>query len=220
MSAEKSRNSYKVQTLGDSGVGKSALIIRLYEDTFYENTVPTIGLDVKTITVTSDNQNHTIALWDTAGQEQFRTLSSVYYRGAHGIMLVYDVTNRQSFNNLTTWMKEIETHKPDDNIKIILIGNKIERPDREVSREEGLDVARRHDMMFIETSAKDATGVDQAMHELVEKMVETRRQVEERKARARQQSVQNVASNISEEGSQSIELRMQDQDQEPTSCCF
>lgn len=170
---------FKVQTIGDSGVGKSSLLIRLYDGVFYENTVPTIGLDVKTVSMTHEGEEVVIALWDTAGQEQYRTITSVYYRGIHGIILMYDITSAESFHNLSSWLDEIEANKPDDNVKIILVGNKIDREDREVTYEQGLKFAREHNMLFIETSAKTAEGTTTAFQELVAKMVDARKALQE-----------------------------------------
>ncbi|XP_054713640.1 ras-related protein Rab-18-like [Uloborus diversus] len=110
---------------------------------------------------------------DTAGSERFRTLTPSYYRGAQGAILVYDVTNRQSFQKLDQWLYELETYSTRSNIIKMLVGNKIDKDSRAVSREEGMKYARKHSMLFIEASAKTCDGVQCAFEELVEKILQT-----------------------------------------------
>ncbi|GBL60004.1 Ras-related protein Rab-18, partial [Araneus ventricosus] len=110
---------------------------------------------------------------DTAGSERFRTLTPSYYRGAQGAILVYDVTNRQSFMKLDQWLYELETYSTRTNIVKMLVGNKIDKENRAVSREEGMKYARKHSMLFIEASAKTCDGVQCAFEELVEKILQT-----------------------------------------------
>lgn len=216
-SKSKGKKTFKVQTIGDSGVGKTSLLIRLYDDVFYENTVPTIGLDVKTVSVNHEGEEVVIALWDTAGQEQFRTITSLYYRGVHGIILMYDVTSMASFNNLAYWLDEVEANNPSDDVQIILIGNKIDREDREVSREQGLKFAQDHNMLFIETSAKTAAGTTMAFQELIAKLVEKRKALDEdaRNTDSRAQANSQAKSatvNLSQQ-------RTENQDQGGGYCC-
>eukprot|EP00124_Ichthyophonus_hoferi_P002977 Ihof_evm1s231 gene=Ihof_evmTU1s231 len=117
----------KLLLIGDSGVGKSCLLMRFCEDTFTPSFITTIGIDFKVRTVTLDGKKIKLQIWDTAGQERFRTITTAYYRGAMGILLVYDVTNRQSFENTRTWLKNIEQHAVEDVNKAI-IGNKADMP--------------------------------------------------------------------------------------------
>ena len=109
-----------------------------------------------------------------AGQERFRTLTSSYYRGAHGLILVYSVTDRESFTNLPHWLKEIDIYSTNDDAVLLLIGNKSDTPDeqRQVSKDEGRAFAREKGMLFIEASAKTAEGVGQAFDELIQKIVD------------------------------------------------
>ena len=109
--------------IGNSGVGKSSLLVRFAEDIFTDNFMPTIGVDFKIKTVDVDSKQIKLQIWDTAGQERFKTITSSYYKGAHGIIVVYDITDRESFSNIQTWMAEVEKHAS-DNISRILVGNK------------------------------------------------------------------------------------------------
>jgi len=162
----------KILIIGNSGVGKSSLLLRFVHDTFDEDQACTIGVDFKVKTITIDENVVKLAIWDTAGSERFRTLSPAYYRGGQGVILVYDVSNRPSFERLVPWLQELSTHSTKTNIVKMLVGNKIDK-DRVVSREEGLQFARRHGMLFIEASAKSSVGVRCAFEELVQKIIQT-----------------------------------------------
>ncbi|XP_050183714.1 ras-related protein Rab-18-B-like isoform X2 [Myiozetetes cayanensis] len=114
-----------------------------------------------------------LAIWDTAGQERFRTLTPSYYRGAQGVVLVYDVTRKDTFTGLEGWLKELEIYTSKSNTVKMLVGNKTDKPDREVERKEGLQFARKRSLLFIETSAKTQDGVQHAFEELVIKILQT-----------------------------------------------
>ncbi|MED6220296.1 Ras- protein RABE1d, variant 2 [Stylosanthes scabra] len=123
----RSRSDYdyliKLLLIGDSGVGKSCLLLRFTDDTFTTSFITTIGIDFKIRTVELDGKRIKLQIWDTAGQERFRTITSAYYRGAMGILLVYDVTDESSFENIRNWIRNIEEHAS-DNVNRILVGNK------------------------------------------------------------------------------------------------
>ena len=160
--------------IGDAGVGKSSMLLRFTEDTFDENLGATIGVDFKVKMVEAEGGARIkLTLWDTAGQERFRTLTSSYYRGAQGIILVYDVTRPDTFANLAQWLEEVEVYTPGGGSEVVklLVGNKIDR-DAAVSRAEAEDWARRHGTIFVESSAKSAVGVAQAFDEIVNKILE------------------------------------------------
>ncbi|CAI7721008.1 Ras-like protein ORAB-1 [Plasmodium vivax India VII] len=153
---------FKILLIGDSGVGKSCLLLRFADDTYTDSYISTIGVDFKIKTIEIEDKIIKLQIWDTAGQERFRTITSSYYRGAQGIIIVYDVTDRDSFNNVKNWIIEIEKYASED-VQKVLIGNKIDlKNDRNVSYEEGKELADSCNIQFLETSAKIAHNVEQA----------------------------------------------------------
>ncbi|KAL5246505.1 hypothetical protein ACHWQZ_G018655 [Mnemiopsis leidyi] len=164
--------TFKILIIGDSGIGKSSLMMRFVDGMFDPEISATIGVDFKVKTLNVEGNNVKLAIWDTAGQEKFRTLTPSYYRGAHGVILVYDTSVRQTFANLDTWRQEIDTYITKQNAVRMLVGNKIDKT-RDVQREEGERYARTHKMLFIESSAKTEEGVQDAFEELVTKIVQT-----------------------------------------------
>lgn len=156
----------KLMLIGDSGVGKSSLLLRFSDDSFDMNCTPTIGIDFKLRTIELDSKKIKLQLLDTAGQERFKTITTAHYRNAMGILLVYDITNDQSFRNIEEWLKNIEKHTSQP-VNKILVGNKTDlAAQRKVSTEDGKKLAEQLDMAFYETSAKDKTMVDEAFFAL------------------------------------------------------
>jgi len=153
---------FKLLLIGDTSVGKSSLLLRFTEDTFNSTFISTIGIDFKVKTVDIDGERVKLQVWDTAGQERFRTITTAYYRTAQGIILTYDVTNPDSFANLKMWAKAIDQHAA-KNVYRILVGNKCDLVDkRQISIEKGRELANEFGIPFFETSAKDATSVEEA----------------------------------------------------------
>jgi Ras-related protein Rab-18 len=158
--------TFKLLLIGDSGTGKSSLLLKFTDDTFTEDAQATIGVDFKVKQVIVNSNVYKLTIWDTAGQERFRTLTSSYYRGAQGVMLVYDVSNRTSFEHLDVWFQELETYTSD--IVKIIVGNKTDKQ-RQVSTQQGLDLAKKKGTLFLETSAR-VESVDGVFQELVKKV--------------------------------------------------
>ncbi len=163
---------FKVLLLGNSDVGKSSLLLRYVDQVWNDAFVPTIGVDFKVKTLNINDKKVKMQIWDTAGQERFRTVIATYFRGANGILLLFDVTNKDSFKNLESWLIEIEKNASDKVLKI-LIGNKCDLvDDREIKEEEGKAFALRNGMEYMETSAKMNTNVSEAFETLGKLMIE------------------------------------------------
>jgi len=152
----------KLLLIGDSGVGKSCLLLRFSDDSFTPSFITTIGIDFKIRTVELEGKRIKLQIWDTAGQERFRTITTAYYRGAMGILLVYDVTDEKSFANIRNWIRNIEQHAS-ESVNKMLIGNKCDMSDkRVVDSERGKALADEYGIKFLETSAKSSINVEDA----------------------------------------------------------
>ena len=157
---------FKVLLLGNSNVGKSSLFLRFVDDIWNDTFVPTIGVDFKIKTFDIDEKKIKMQIWDTAGQERFKNIIASYYRGAHGILLIYDVTDKDSFKNLSNWLIEIEKNASKNVLKV-LIGNKSDLEDkRAVTYNQGKEFADTYGLKFIETSAKKNLNVTEAFETL------------------------------------------------------
>eukprot|EP00761_Pharyngomonas_kirbyi_P011313 gb/GECH01011338.1/.p1 GENE.gb/GECH01011338.1/~~gb/GECH01011338.1/.p1 ORF type:complete len:204 (+),score=27.24 gb/GECH01011338.1/:1-612(+) len=153
---------FKLLLIGDSGVGKSCLLLRFADDTYTESYISTIGVDFKIRTIELEGKMIKLQIWDTAGQERFRTITSSYYRGAHGIIIVYDVTDQESFNNVKQWLNEIDRYAC-DNVNKLLVGNKSDLANkRVVDYNTAKEFADDLGITFLEASAKNATNVEQS----------------------------------------------------------
>ncbi|KAL0443807.1 UNVERIFIED_CONTAM: Ras-related protein YPT3 [Sesamum latifolium] len=171
MSGYKAEDEYdylfKLVLIGDSGVGKSNLLSRFTKNEFNLESKSTIGVEFATRSLTIDGKVIKAQIWDTAGQERYRAITSAYYRGAVGALLVYDVTRRPTFENVLRWLRELRDHT-DPNIVVMLIGNKSDlRHLVAVSTEDGKELAERESLYFMETSALEATNVDKAFTEVL-----------------------------------------------------
>lgn len=160
-------NLFKVVIIGDSGVGKSNLMMRYCCNEFSTETPSTIGVEFQTKSVKCDNRHVKVQIWDTAGQERFRAISRSIYHGAKGAMLVYDITNQASFDSLSMWLNELRCHVHQSTV-IFLIGNKSDLEHLRVIKKETADrFARENGLSFLETSAAERTNVDKAFDWLV-----------------------------------------------------
>ena len=159
--------------LGDSAVGKSSLLLRFCEDRFESNFVITIGVDYKVRTLQLDGKLLRLQVWDTAGQERFRTITPAYYRRAMGVLVIFDITNRKSFENVEYWLRNLEDHG-DAKVRRVLVGNKGDLSGRrKVALEEASALAQRHSMPYFEVSAKDNTNVEKVFQSVAKAVAET-----------------------------------------------
>ncbi|KAG0139424.1 hypothetical protein CROQUDRAFT_666514 [Cronartium quercuum f. sp. fusiforme G11] len=175
--SEELPQTLKLLLIGSSSVGKSSLLLRFTDEVFLsaEESSATIGVDFKVKLISRRGKRYKLSIWDTAGQERFRTLTSSYYRGAQGVVLVYDVTSRESFESLPSWFSELDTftHSPRDVVRIV-VGNKTDKDySRMVSNEEGRAFAADNNALYAETSAKTMKGVEEVFEAVVDKIIDT-----------------------------------------------
>jgi Ras-related protein Rab-1A len=165
---------FKLVLIGDSGVGKSCLLLRFADDNFTDSYISTIGVDFRFRTVTIDKKTVKLQIWDTAGQERFRTITSAYYRGADGIIMVYDVTSQESFDHVEEWLSEVDRYA-NENTSKLLIGNKADLVDeKQVQEEVAQRFADKLGIPFLETSAKAATNVEAAFLTMAKELIKTK----------------------------------------------
>jgi len=158
---------FKVVLIGDSGVGKSNLLSRFTRNEFNLESKSTIGVEFATRSINVDGKTVKAQIWDTAGQERYRAITSAYYRGAVGALLVYDIAKHQTFENVTRWLKELRDHA-DANIVIMLVGNKSDLKHlRAVPTDEAKAFSSENGLSFIETSALDASNVESAFQNIL-----------------------------------------------------
>ena len=164
---------YKILILGDSSVGKTCFLTRYADNTFQEVHMSTIGIDYKLKNVKmEDGKIVKLQIWDTAGQDRFRSITKNYYKGANGIVVIFSVTDKKTFGNVKNWIHQIKA-EVDEKVTIILVGNKIDdEENREVTKEEGEEAARNFGLDFFECSAKTGENINSTFNELVLKMVE------------------------------------------------
>jgi len=169
---------FKLVLLGDSAVGKSCLVVRFVRDEFFEFQEPTIGAAFLTQTVGLEDATVKFEIWDTAGQERYRSLTPMYYRGAAAALIVYDVTNKDSFNGAKSWVKELQ-RRGDPNVVIALAGNKADLGNkRKVETEEAQQYAQENNIIHMETSAKTAQNVRELFEEIATRLPKTQAQPE------------------------------------------
>mmetsp|Transcript_27356 Transcript_27356/g.49239 ORF Transcript_27356/g.49239 Transcript_27356/m.49239 type:complete len:206 (-) Transcript_27356:217-834(-) len=167
---------FKLVIIGDSGVGKSCLLLRFADDSFSENYISTIGVDFRFRTIYIDGRSVKLQIWDTAGQERFRTITSAYFRGADGALIVFDKTASQSFEHVPEWVSEIKKYS--ENSVRLLVGNKSDQVENcQVNTETAVQFATSYGMEYIETSALNSSGVEDAFIKLAKSLMQ-RKQVE------------------------------------------
>jgi len=201
---------FKLLLIGNSSVGKSCILLRFSDNIFNDNFLPTIGVDFKIRTFDLQSKTIKMQIWDTAGQERFKTITSSYYRGAHGVILVYDITDRQSFKDLENWLLETEKHASEDIVKI-LVGNKNDlESSRVVTFNEGKNFAINNGMEFIETSAKGNINIEEAFFTIARKIKEKVQKFEEKQTT--DQTKKNKLNN-------STKIVTDEENQKKGSCC-
>lgn len=162
---------YKILLIGDSGAGKSCMLLRFADDSFTESYMSTIGVDFKIRTIDVDNKVVKLQIWDTAGQERFRTITSSYYRGASAIIIVYDVTNEVTFTNIKNWLLECDRYASENVVKI-LVGNKCDiTSKRKITYDDAKQLADSVGILFFETSAKTGHNIDAVFQSLTLQLI-------------------------------------------------
>ncbi|XP_013393063.1 ras-related protein Rab-13 isoform X1 [Lingula anatina] len=228
---------YKVLLIGNSGVGKTALIRALTQEEFSMEMLPTIGIDFVKKIFHVDGANVQLEIWDTAGQERFRTITKFQYRGTKGILLVYDVTDVSSFNNLTYWLQsideEIRPDHPTESIPVYIIGNKCDlEQQRQISKRDGKKKAQETLVRgFMETSAKNNINIQEAFYELAHALLDTYNPklmtsylnpVDRKEKKGSKQRISQLTSSSSEydqTSSRSKKIKLKKKDKPRSSCC-
>lgn len=163
---------FKLVMLGDSGVGKSNIITRFVRNEFNIESKATIGVEFHSKIIYLNEKKIKLQFWDTAGQERYRSITSAYYRGSHGILVVYDITNYSTFEHITIWIDEIYKNVEND-IPILLIGNKSDLDyKRVITTDEGLNLAIKYNLVFIEMSAMEGKNIEAGIEQLIKKIYE------------------------------------------------
>jgi len=164
-------NSYKVLLLGNSYVGKTCILLRFSEDIFKENYDVTIGLNYRIKSMTVENNPIKMQIWDTSGEEKFKAIAKNFYRGAHGVLLVYDICQKNSFLDVKSWIEQIIENADNDDIVMILCGNKYDNEkERKISKEEGENLAKNYGIPFFECSAKNNININEMFETMAQKI--------------------------------------------------
>ena len=166
----------KLLLIGDSCVGKTSLLLRFCDNFFPESHMATIGVEFKEKIITINDKNYKIHLWDTAGQERYSSLTKNFYKHAQGIIFVYDVNNRESFQNLKNWIKNPDYEKR--NVKIIIVGNKIDLK-KEISTDDLKRLANRYSCKYFEVSAKNNINVNSIFESITEEIINDNKEYDE-----------------------------------------
>jgi small GTP-binding protein len=162
---------FKYIVIGASGAGKTSIVRRLTDDKFVKNAQTTVGIEYFTHVATVDGRAIKMMIWDTAGQERFYSIAKAYFRGAFGVILVFDITDRKSFDSLPRWLRDART-EADPHCTVMLVGNKSDLAStRTVSPEEAADFARTHELTYVETSALDGTGIENVFHKTAQDLL-------------------------------------------------
>ena len=168
-------HTFKILTIGESGVGKTCVLRRFVENKFLKNHLATIGIDFKTRVINLNGLTIKLKIWDTAGQERFRNITNQYYKGADGILLVYDVTDEESYNKIRDWMDQITSNTDNEDIGLVLLGNKCDMEPRAVTEEMGKEMAKELNINYYETSALTGQGINEAFEGLTKDIMKRKK---------------------------------------------
>lgn len=200
----------KIVLIGDSGVGKTNLLSRFTRDQFNPDSKSTIGVEFATKTLEIEGKTVKAQIWDTAGQERYRAITSAYYRGAIGALLLYDVTAALTFNSLSKWLQELRENA-DSNIVVMLVGNKCDLQElRAVSTDEGVDFSKSENLLFIETSARDSTNVQESFTTLITEVV---------RRLSKNDLKEGGKTGIPNQPEKGVSITQQDNNNEKKGCC-
>ncbi|KAL7711581.1 Small GTPase Rab11B [Entamoeba marina] len=170
MSQDEYDHLYKVVLVGESGVGKSNLLLRFTRNEFDPDKRSTIGVEFATRSITYNNKNIRAQIWDTAGQERYRAITNAYYRGALGALIVYDITKKNSFESVERWLQELHDNADKKVVQMIIANKSDLQQTREVETSEGEELAKKNNAYFFETSALDGSNVEDAFMALLKKI--------------------------------------------------
>ncbi|CAD8072688.1 unnamed protein product [Paramecium sonneborni] len=202
---------FKFIIIGDSSVGKSCLLLQFLDRKFKLDHDTTIGVEFGSRTLNIRQKNIKLQIWDTAGQESFKSITRSYYRGSICAIIVYDVTSRDSFENISRWMEETKSYA-NDKITLVLVANKTDLSDKRViTTEEGQSFAKKHDLIFVEASAKTGFQVDKIFQEAAEAVL---KKIEQRDIDATNESIGvRIGSQMTEE------MIEKQKEQKASKCC-
>ncbi len=189
----------KILTLGDSGVGKTSIIQKFINDKFNQNMLSTIGVDFQSKVIIIDNIKVKLKIWDTTGQERFKTLTSQYYNGADGALLIFDITSKMTFDRISFWMNELNEKKKLNELGLLLIGNKIDLNDkRTVDKEEAEIFARENNINYYETSASKNININNVINDIAKQCLNIIKKNEERNYENSMNEKKMIIENIGE----------------------
>ena len=175
--ASESIPTFKILTIGESEVGKTSILRRFVQNKFVKNHLSTIGIDYLTKTVNIYGKEIKLKIWDTAGQERYHYITNQVFKGADGVILVYDVNEENSFSKITNWSEQINTNASEEEITLILIGNKIDMSNRAVSKEKGQEKANSLNIGYYETSALNGIGINEAFEGLTKEIMKKKKMI-------------------------------------------
>ena len=170
-----SNHTFKILTIGESGVGKTCILRRFVENKFLKSHLATIGIDFRTKVLHVYGKDIKLKIWDTAGQERYHNITSQIYKGADGIILVFDVNEEISFSKIKDWIEQIKSNVSQEEISLILLGNKCDIEERAISKEQGQEMANSLNLKYYETSALNGTGINEAFEGLTKEIMKKKK---------------------------------------------